>query len=225
VSNVFRFSSVSYFQVPESLIQTGTWALLKESAKDLYLLLLHEAQRTSSIIVRLKAADAAKVGLVPNSVKAGRDDLIANGLIAATKGNGGFLYELLNPATQQSLAYIEDLTKVDPEVVGDYFAEALAAYDPQELHQSLQAHCPFHDSLKGRQHPLHVTFTNGGAFTCHDCNTAGGIVDFEIALAARNGESLDRNRGYGRVREALLSVARKRERRRVEDLALARSIL
>jgi hypothetical protein len=225
MSNIFRFTSVTYFQTPESLIETGVWAKLTPSAKDLYMLLLYRAQKTSSETLTLTAADAGRVGLHPNSVKAARENLIEHKLITATRARDGYTLELLNP-TGGSLQRIEDVTKVDPEIVEEYFLERLAAYDVQEHHyQALEAHCPFHESMKGRKHPLHITCIDGGAFKCHQCDVSGGIVDFEIAMSARDGSELDRNRAYSKVRDAFVTAARKRERRKAEDMVRALAML
>ena len=129
-------------------------------------------------------------------------------LIIATRKHDGYAYEVLNP-TGGHLEPIDDISKVDPEIVEEHFLEHLSAYDPQEFHRAIHCHCPWHESMKDRDHPLHVSFIDGGAFTCHRCNVSGGIVDFEIAMAEKNGETLDRNRAYGRVQDSLLSAGRK----------------
>ena len=72
MSSIFRYTPVTYFQIPKSLIETGVWAMLKPSAKDLYTLLLYLADRNSNHILSVTAADAAKVGLSVNAVKEAR---------------------------------------------------------------------------------------------------------------------------------------------------------
>ena len=231
MSNVFRFTPLTYFQVPDVLIEAGIYGSLIPSARDLYALLLYKAQRTSRTVVNVTATDAAKVGLSPRSVQAARACLIDHRLIAATRNSAGYLYELLNPASGETLERIEEITQVDPELIAEYFLERLAAYDAEESHlaHSFKSRCPFHSTLKERDKPLHIVCTDGGMFKCHgrgcDQSAGGGIVDFEIALAKKNGETLDKDRAYGRVRDALLSAGRKRSRREAEELAERRSFM
>jgi hypothetical protein len=227
MANIFRYTPVTYFQTPESLIETGVWAQLVPSAKDLYMLLLYRAQKTSKQVVNLTATDAKAVGISVNVVKGARENLVRHNLITATKKRDGYSYEILNPVTGQPLHRIEDLSKVPAEIVGQYFLDLLSEYDPKEVHEgtSIHSHCPFHESMKNREHPLHVTFDGGGAYNCHQCGARGGIVDFTIAMAEKHGEVLDQNRGYSRVRESLVTAARRYEKREAERIARARAMM
>ncbi|MFZ0633874.1 MAG: hypothetical protein WAM56_21470 [Acidobacteriaceae bacterium] len=238
MSNVFRYTALSYYQMPEAVMESGVLAELSLSALRLYLYLLYRAQKTSSSIVKLTAGDAMKAGLSLRSVLPAREELIGCKLIAATQGRRGFTYELLDPVSGQSLEAIEDLSKVDPEVVGEYFMDHLAGYDPQEKGQGLQAYCPFHMRTSERVHTLHVTFDRGGAFKCNrdwhlskegkDINPScksGGIIDFEMAMAERNGSPLSKNQAWGQVRSSLLSIMRRKKRQEAEELAERRAML
>lgn len=238
MSNIFRHTAHTYFQIPEAVIESGVYAKLSPSAQALYTLLLYLAQKRSSTVIKLTASDAAKVGLSPRSVQSARKELIECKLIAATQERLGYTYELLDPVSGQSLEIIVDLARVDPEVVGEYFAEMLAAYDPQETGQGLQAFCPFHIRTSERIRTLHVTFDQGGAFKCNrdwqlskedkDINPScksGGIVDFAIAMAEKSGETLSKNQAYGRVIHTELAIMRKQKRQEAEELAERRGMM
>jgi hypothetical protein len=187
-------------------------------------LLLYIAQKTSSAFIGLTAADAVKAGLSINAVKTGRDDLVAAGLISAERTSDGYSYEILDPATGERLERIEDLTKVSPDIVGLYFIEHLGDREHIQIIDGLRCNCPFHEE-KVRDRHLSVTFTDGGAFHCHTCKAEGGIIDFEIAMAARDGETITRNRAYARVRAAHLGNMRKLAKRRAKELAALRAML
>jgi hypothetical protein len=231
MTNVFRWSPLTYFQMPEAIIESGVFAQLSPSAQSLYTLLLYLAQKTSSTVIKLTASDAAKVGLSPRSVKPAREDLVKHELIAATGNHHGFTYEVLDPITGQTLELLEDLINVDAEVIGEYFVEHLTDYDPQELNMGmsvgLRAWCPFHERSSERPHPLHVTFANGGLFKCNEesCEVKGGIIDFTMAMAKKNGETLSKNQAWGRVRSSLLSIRRRQSRRKAQELAEARAMM
>lgn len=238
MSNIFRHTALAYYQLPEAAMESGVLAELSLSALRLYLYLLYRAQKTSNTMVKLTASDAMKVGLSLRSVQSAREELIECKLIAATQGRRGYTYELLDPVSGRTLEIIEDLSKVAPEVVGEYFMEHLAGHDPQETGQGLHAWCPFHPKTSERAHPLHVTFDRGGAFKCNrdwhlpkedkDINPSckrGGIVDFEIAMAEKSGLTLSKNQAYGRVIATELSIMRKRKRQEAEELAARRAMI
>lgn len=235
MSNIFRHTAHSYFQVPDAVIESGVFAELCPSAQSLYVLLLHLSQKKSRTLIKLTASDAAKVGLSPRSVQAAREDLVKHKLIAATQERLGYTYEILDPVSGQSLEIIEDLARVDPEVVGEYFAEMLAAYDPQQIGDGLHAFCPFHVRSSEKAHPLHVTFERGGAFKCFRDNKlekdgvasckSGGIVDFAIMMAEKGGETLSKNQAYGRVIRTELAIMRKQKRQEAEELAERRAMM
>jgi hypothetical protein len=225
MSNVFQYTPLTYFQIPEAVIDSGKWASLKLSAKDLYTLLLYTAQKTSSEFVSLTAADAVRVGLSVNAVKNGRDALVAAGLISAERTGDGYSYELLDPSTGVSLKRIADLSKIDPEIVGQYFMEHLGDREHRETVDGLQCNCVFHEEKKGRDKSLSITFADGGAFHCHGCGIEGGIIDFETAVSEKTGEKINRDRAFSRVRTAHLSNMRRQAKRRAKEHAAARAML
>jgi hypothetical protein len=225
MSNIFQFTPQTYFQIPEAAIESGKWASLKSSAKDLYTLLLYVAQKNSNTLVMLTAVDAAKVGLSVNAVKAGRDGLLRAKLISAERTSDGYSYEILDPVIGASLERVENLTTVAAEVVGLYFLEYLANRNHVETVDGLKSACPFHDEKKDRDKNLSVTFSDGGAFHCHHCETQGGILDFETLMAAKDGEKINRDRAYSRVRAIHLRNMRKQRRQQARDAAAVRAML
>lgn len=224
MSNIFQFTPHTYFQVPEAVIESGNWASLKSSAKDLYTLLLYMAQKHSNPLVMLTAVDAAKVGLSVNAVKDGRDNLVRAKLISAERTNDGYSYELLDPISGTSLERIVDLTKVSPDIVGLYFTEYLSSRNHVETVDGLKCACAFHEEKKDRNKNLSVTFTDGGAFHCHECNVGGGVIDFEIMMAAKDGEQINRDRAYSRVRAIHVRNIRRQLRQQAKDAAAARAM-
>lgn len=227
MTNIFRWSPLTYFQIPDAVIESGVYAQLSPSAQALYTLLLYLAQRSSNTVIKLTAGDAARVGLSANSVKTARESLVEHKLISVTKNRYGHSYEILDPVTGQTLELLENLIHVEAEVTGEYFMEHLADYDPQELNEGMHAWCPFHERSSEHAHPFHVTFTDGGAFKCNEktCGVKGGILDFTIAMAKKTGETLATNQAWGRVRSSLLAIRRKQSRRKAEELAEARAMM
>ena len=225
MSNIFQFTASTYFQIPEAAIESGKWAQLKASAKDLYTLLLYTAQRNSSAFVTLTAMDAAKVGLSVNAVKDGRDSLIAARLISAERTSEGYVCEILDPVSGESLERIDDLAKVSADIVGLYFMDYLASRNHMDTVDGLQCACVFHEERKERDKNLSVTFSDGGAFHCHVCAAQGGILDFETRMAAKDGEQINRDRAYSRVRTTHLRNGRKLGKQRAKEAASIRAML
>jgi hypothetical protein len=225
LSNVFKFTVATYFQIPEAVIETGVWAKLTPSAQSLYVLLAFKAQRLTSTTIKITAADAAKVGVSANCLKGARENLVATGLVTATRSRDGYTYEILDPVSGERLEQIRDLRAVDPDIVGEYFARHLADFDVQESsYQHLQSQCPFCDH-KERLRPFHVSLSDGGGFKCHSCEVDGGLIDFEKLLAGKDGKALDTDQAYARARSGLLAAGRRLTKHRTEQIAEARAAL
>lgn len=225
MSNVFQFTTATYFQIPESVIESGKWGRLTPSAKDLYTLLLYYAQKNSITTIMLTAKDTLLVGMGRNSLNDAVESLRAEKLIVADRGSRGYTFELRDPVTGEELQRIDDITRVSPEIVGMYWLDHLGNRSLTEHADGLAVNCIFHDEKKDRDRNLSVTFSGGGAYHCHRCGEHGGILDFEIAMAAKDGEKISRNQAYSRVRAAHLRNGRKLAKRRAQELAEARAIL
>lgn len=225
MSNIFQFTTATYFQIPESVIESGKWARLTPSAKDLYTLLLYYAQKHTVTTIMLTAKDMTLVGMGRNSLTGAVASLEAAQLVIAERGSRGYTFELRDPVTGEALEKIEDIAKVSPEIVEQYWLDHLGDRSHTEYADGLAVNCIFHDEKKDRDRNLSITFSNGGAYHCHRCGGKGGILDFEIALAAKDGEKISRNQAYSRVRAAHLRNGRKLARRRAQELAEARAIL
>lgn len=233
MSNIFQFTPVTYFQVPETVIESGKWAKLKPSARDLYTLLLYLAQKTSRATIALTAGDALRDGISLRAMTDARECLESAKLIRAERGSHGHTYELLDPVTGEPLEKIEDLAAVKPEIVEEYFRERLASRNHTETANGMQVSCPFHVEKKDRDKSLHVSFTGGGVFKCHgqahghacEASDGGGILEFEMLMAAKDGDKITKDRAYSRVRAAHLTNMRTLAKRKAKELAEARAIL
>lgn len=226
MSNVFQFTTATYFQIPESVIESGKWARLTPSAKDLYTLLLYYAQKNTVTTIMLTAKDMLLVGMGRNSLSDAIDSLQDDEkLIIAERGSRGYTFELRDPVTGEELERIEDITKVSPEIVAMYWLDHLGNRSHAEFAGGLSVRCIFHEEKKDRDRNLSVTFSDGGAFHCHRCGEKGGILDFEIAVAAKDEEKINRNQAYSRVRTAHLRNGRKLAKRRARELAEAQAMM
>lgn len=225
MSNVFEFTSVTYFQVPEHVIDSGRWARLTHKAKDLYVLILRHAQRYSTTTLRLTSKDMARVGISRNSVNAAIESLDAEKLIHAKLGSHGYTFTLLDPATGTDLEAIKDLRAVKPEVVAMYFQDHIGGdYFITPNGRNITAACIFHQEKK-RERSLNIDTDGGGAFKCHRCEAQGGILAFERAVAASKGEKITETQAYARVRAAHTRNARKLSKQREKQFAEALTIL
>jgi len=88
-----------FFPVPQRVIRSGTWKLLKRIAQAFYIGLLHEAERYSSI--NLVRSDKQMVALIGGSFRSFREARIRlkeHGLITYRRSDGGkYRYLLLDP--------------------------------------------------------------------------------------------------------------------------------
>ena len=225
MSNVFQFTTATYFQIPESVIESGKWARLTPSAKDLYTLLLYYAQRNTATIMMLTAKDMLLAGIGKNALSKAVDSLHTEKLVLAERGSRGYTFELRDPVTGLELEKIEDIKKVSPEIVAMYWQDHLGNRNHTEYVGGLTVNCIFHAEKKDRDKNLSITFHDGGAFNCHNCGQHGGILDFEVAMAARDGEKINKNQAYSRVRAAHLRNGRKLAKQRARELAEAQAIM
>jgi hypothetical protein len=219
-ANIFQYTPVEYFQLPSAPFENGTWKLLPPSARDLFTLICFQAHQLGSKNVSLTADQCeTEAGLSVNAVRKARNALVSLQLIRATRNRGGYLYELLDPVTGEELVQIQDLRKVEAELVGLYFSGELASWSAIETHQGIKARCPFHDSNKQRETSLHVTFEEGGAFMCHTCDAKGNIIQFEQRMSAEAGRILNANAAYSAVRRKHIANSRTLARTRAKLLA------
>lgn len=91
----------SFFGVHPHLIRSGLWAALKPGAKDLYVFLMHESERTRSR--ELKRTDAQvrqTVGASGRTLCNARKQLQERGLIQCKRADGNkYIYTICDPVT------------------------------------------------------------------------------------------------------------------------------
>ncbi|HEV2133392.1 MAG TPA: hypothetical protein VGR47_03945 [Terracidiphilus sp.] len=225
MSNVFQHTPVSYFQIPEALIESGKWASLTENGRNLYILLLYYAQKHSLTTIALTAKDAAQVGMGKNAIRDALRSLEAERLVKGSRGSRGYTFELLDPITGNALERINNLSQVDPEIVRTYALDKLGDREYTEHASGLSVNCPFHTEKKARDKNLSFTFDGGGAYNCRSCGAKGGIIDFEIEMAAKEGEIISKTVAHRRVRAEHVSNSIKLAKRKARELAEARVIL
>src|ERR1019366_5668388 len=120
MSNVFRFTDITYAQFPEDLVDNKIAKLKFQSVK-LYLLILRRAQQTSSLVVEISTMEAIQIlDLKRNSHGLARAELKWHRLVASTEINnqGLWSYQLLNPFTGEAIPdprALVDFNKLDSD--------------------------------------------------------------------------------------------------------------
>jgi hypothetical protein len=206
MSNIFRDTGISYFQVPNSLIPSGILGDLRQSALKVYFVLLYQAQqRTRSDVPFTNAQLVVDAGIAPNSLIAGRTELVEHGLVQIEPISGGYIYVLCDPATKQPIlrrkhealsdtsdsaksqqcpkpasargarAYVENLSSEEKR---HYFESRLPGRRKPTT-GGFMALCPFHDDTDPS---LKVDIDRAGWY-CHGCRAHGGMVALEQRIA------------------------------------------
>ncbi len=205
MSNIFRATGQTYFQVPQSLITTGHFQQLGKTAFKLYLWLCFEAQRTSKGTITAPGMHIAKsVGIVDTKVGAARRELEDLNMIETCKAGLSYRYTLCDPTTglpiqgnSEELARL-DFDELSPEQLKLYFGQHLT--ESRDTENGLSARCPFHDDSNPS---LTVSLDSGGAWQCHGCGRHGKLVHFEIAIAEVKGDSIGTREAHRRIIDAL----------------------
>jgi hypothetical protein len=203
MSNIFKGTAIPYFQLPKSLIPV--LRDLRLSAMRIYIALCFQAQqRTRSDIPFTNAQLVADAGISPNSLSAGRSELVERGLVQVEPISGGYTYVLCDPATKQPIPKRKATTTPAPARLvrsatrpsstrwtGNFFQ----ALTPDERRRYFEMHlpsgrktttggfmarCPVHPDT----HASLKVETATGRWYCHGCKQGGGMVDFEMKIAA-----------------------------------------
>ena len=205
MSNIIHAAGLEYFQLPKALIP-----ILRDlhlPAMRMYIVLCFQAQqRTRPDLPISNAQFVADAGIAPNSVSAGRKELVERGLVQVEPISGGFTYLLCDPATKQPFPKRKPAappTSETPKTVrsatrthstrwtGNFFQ----GLNPDEKRRYFElqfpsgrktttggfmALCPFHPDTEAS---LKVE-TETSIWYCHGCKQGGGMVDFEMKIAA-----------------------------------------
>jgi len=218
MANIFNNTGVYYFQVPQHPIESGLWWRLKAVSQDLYMLLLFRAQKYSNGTVALTSGDIEDVtGMTDKSVITARTELKKKGLIeAVSMGKSGYEYTILNPINSESLEKVSDFNTLSRELLEAYFRHHVADYEPtvslnaQSKHQ-LTFTCPFHPSDRRKKDQLlSVLLDAGGPWQCGGyagCKRSGKLVDFEMDMAEKYGETITKTEAHGRVQKIVNRAA------------------
>ena len=205
--NIFKYSPVTYFQVPNDLVDDKVVKLGQHALK-LYLLILRRAQQHSNPTVKVSTQDVVlTIELRRNQHGPARAELQRHNLATCSEiGHGMWEYRLLNPTTGDAISNPRtpfDLDGLTDDEVRSYFLHHLANFDPVEKDGTLLSHCPFHVTTKIRQRPLSVKFAGGGVWHCFGCKKRGRLLEFEKQMAERSGKILTNEEAYVKVRRLI----------------------
>ena len=220
MSNVFRFTEFTYSQVPDFFVDEMLPKLTRFVTVKLYLLVLRHAQRFSKTTVKINTSEVLlALGITIHSLTAARAELRSHNLVRSVEVNnqGLWAYTLLNPHTGNPLPdprATVDFDTLSEGQVKAYFLDHLKEYNAAEIGDGLRANCPFHHSTKTRDRSLTISIIDHGLWHCFKCDKSGKLVDFEIAMAAKDRELLTRKEAHHRVR---VRVAKLGDLEAVED--------
>ena len=228
MANFFKNTAITYFQVPQTIMQS-TWPQLKPSTQSLLVLLYYLTQRYTRETHQLTDQQIAEqTGMSTNSVSSARGQLIDLELISVRFERGkGYEYRILDPTNGKPIEKIGDFDKLSSERLEEYFRDRLADYDigyKDEKELDLRALCPFHYTTKTRAHDLHISLAKGGPWRCVNgkCGAKGKLVQLERLLADKDGQEISPSEANRRINEWLRKTARTREREREAEFAAKR---
>ena len=190
MSNIFRHTSETYFQVPNRLMADGIFRHLKPSSMELYLAVLKQAQAKSSAVVMFNTSTVLEmIDVAPRHLQTAREQLREYNLVDSTQVRRGmWTFEILTPHGKGLNSAVLDLDKLSRDEVISYFWPHLADYDAFiAADNNLLARCPFHSSHKLRERPFSLKLSDGdgngiGVWHCFECLKAGKMVEFEMRL-------------------------------------------
>jgi hypothetical protein len=209
--NVFKAGAESTFAVAQS-----TFRKLLESPKTkptavlLYAYLLSKA---NGPLFRVHIGELQyETGLSRPTYIHARDTLVKLNLISCkeTARQGVWLFEVLGEKGCKLPTY-EDYIKFDEVSAADieaYYSDRLGVSSAPNTDATgnLKFVCPFHSSFSLRALTLHVTLSPGdglhGRWICGSkrCKRRGGLIEFEQAMAAKNGLGLTKREAAQKVR-------------------------
>lgn len=205
MSNILN-GNTTYFQLPQSLVTSGTLKTMKESELKLYSTLFYQAQRYTTVdVVASNELLQRLSGLAPNSISNARRGLAGRGLLTVKRKSTGYVHSLCDSATGLPFVnHMKEKRKGRGEVdfaaltAGQYrayFLHHLQTGEVTETKNGLSAQCPFHADGS----PSFSIRLSAGQWKCHGCQKSGGLIEFEFQLANAAGELIDRSEARRRV--------------------------
>jgi hypothetical protein len=186
VSNVFRNTGITYFQLPQAIIDNELLPEISGSAFKLFAFLCSEAQRMSDPTVTisgLRLSDAT--GIAPTRIGSARRELVDHWLIKSQKMRRGHAYTICDSQTgapipsNESTALRVDFNDLSQEQLRAYFVSYLK--NVKDKGGSIEACCPFHDDTSPS---LRISLKEHGDWYCHGCLRKGKLIHFQVELAA-----------------------------------------
>ena len=213
MSNVFKFTDLTYSQLPDYFVDEILPTLTKLVTVKVYLFILRRAQQYSKTVVKVSTSEIKlALGISNDSLTTARAELLKHKLVRSkeTINQGLWSYTLLNPRNGEPLPdprATADFNTLSEEQVKAYYLGHLAKFSPRDDGDSIRATCPFHTHGKQREKPLSITVTDGGVWHCFRCNKSGKLVDFEVEMAARQKQIMTRREAHHSVRVRLARFA------------------
>jgi len=190
----------------------------KSTTQTLYMCLLTRA--TGPTFLAHTGELLEETGLSRQTFLNARDELLnPKGLnlirCTETTKQGVWRYELLNERGGKLATYGEWVVfnELPTESIKAYYCYRLdVATCDEDTQGNLRFNCPFHSMTKSKP-TLQVTIAPGdglhGRFICGDgkrCGRRGGLIDFELAMAAKSGEQLTDKQAGHQVRVFMASM-------------------
>ncbi len=116
-----------FFARPQWVIDAGVWPQLTPSAKDLYVALLHQSQRCSSLSVRLTDKKIReRVGASSRALRNARTKLFETGMVSFTRAEGAkYVYTIHDPIGTMRSACQPNRPTGGPKMAGSMRAYGL----------------------------------------------------------------------------------------------------
>ena len=218
--NVWQNLGVTYFQVPDSIVTSGTLAKLKGTSMRLYLLILSVAQRKSRPTVELTVKDIADAtGMNRRHVDGAAQELQKCRLVDVVRHKGnkwGYEFHLLDPETRLALptVYKRELNaaNLSKSQMESYFLHHLGQNFNHFDDNGIWARCPFHTYLKPKPTLSIRTVGTSATWRCTEpeCHHEGGsIIDFEIAMSRLKGKSITGSNAWQKIVHIIKAAERK----------------
>lgn len=212
MSNMAHLNGLTYFSIPELLINSGTFVNMSGAETKLYCLIWYLSQRKSKVSLFISSNEATEqAGISARNLLIARAGLEDKGLVTFLRQSGGYTYTLLHPGTTKPLMNSTkgeyeplDFTKLDASQLRKYYGHHLTR-DIEETAKGLRSVCPFHDDSSPS---LEITIegTKGSVWHCHGCKKGGKLIDFETAIAVSKGSAIDATEAHSRIRRILVST-------------------
>jgi hypothetical protein len=235
-NNVYKGTGVYHFPTPHEVFATGVWSKLSAPAQALYpwlqCQLWDEKQGDRSMFLTAEEITVGTGLKSDNSVSKARKDLEKHGLLRTVRQKYGYIYELLNPLSKQTLEVIEDFNKLDTEWIEAYFTHHAAKwgmFEHKDQPGVFMAHCPFH-SAKEREKRLLMNTADGGFWKCMDerCisnGRKGKLVAFEMAVSEQYGSKITPTLARANIIGVIHSAQRAKAQAEDDEIEANRALL